>query len=225
MRGGAAAAHRRQLHAIAIPKCFAWGRFGRIRLVHRLLFSLEVRPVASDALAPLGCVRSSPLASFTAALTSLTATLRPLRERRQTGYGCIDRLGLSRLDRLIECGARLHEFEHGPTFFRDLPPTAFAIDQSLRKYIEIRYARGQSLGPVGPVPAASRQDCHVALDVVHHSESVRVGHQDLQHCDLKIHRRVSRSAPHGRRPGKGFAADPPKVFGRDVSTGRGFQDL
>jgi hypothetical protein len=78
---------------------------------------------------------------------------------------------------------------------------------------------------VAPLPAAGRKDRHVTLNVVHHGESTRVGHQDLQHRDLKIHRRVSPSAPHGRRPGKGFATDLPEAFGRDLSAGGRFQDF
>nr|GAJ37487.1 hypothetical protein BDOA9_0201040 [Bradyrhizobium sp. DOA9] len=81
----------------------------------------------------------------------------------------------------------LHEFQDGAALVRDSPASAQPLDQLLGEDIQIRYARAQTLGPLGPVPAAGRKDCHVAFEVRHDGKPVRIAHQDLQDSDLKIH--------------------------------------
>ncbi|TWI70468.1 hypothetical protein IQ16_03641 [Bradyrhizobium huanghuaihaiense] len=49
----------------------------------------------------------------------------------------------------------------------DAPTPVQALDQSLGENVKIRWARGQALGPLGPVPFARRKNRHVALEVRH----------------------------------------------------------
>jgi hypothetical protein len=42
----------------------------------------------------------------------------------------------------------------------------------------------------------ARQDRHVALEVVHHGESIWIAHLDLQHRDLEVHRGPSPDQRH-----------------------------
>ncbi|MGY4292044.1 hypothetical protein ACVWXN_000136 [Bradyrhizobium sp. i1.4.4] len=67
------------------------------------------------------------------------------------------------------------------------PTAVFALDEVLRKDVEVRHARSQALGAIAPVRTASRQDRHVALQVGHCGKSIRVADQDLQNRDLEIH--------------------------------------
>jgi hypothetical protein len=77
-----------------------------LSLVAAMLYGLDF--TAFWRLASSGRGRSSSLASFATTLAPFPPSLRPLRERRRRWYGCIDRHGGSRLDRLVDAGARLH---------------------------------------------------------------------------------------------------------------------
>lgn len=155
-----------------------------------------------------GSGHSSSFAPFAATLAAFTPTFRPLGGQPQRRHRYVDYLERSSCGRPINAWSRFHDVQDGPPLGGDPPATVFTPDEALRKYIEVRHARSQPLGAFGPVATAGRQYSHVALDVVHHGEAVRVAHQDLQHRDLKIHRRVSLLSATWSAPRKGLRARP-----------------
>lgn len=83
----------------------------------------------------------------------------------------------------------------------------------------------RALGSIRPFAATGRQDGHVALEVFHEGEAVRIAHQDLQHRDLEIHARLDRSARHRGCARKGITAYLPEFFQRYLTFGSSLQYL
>jgi len=82
----------------------------------------------------------------------------------------------------------LHERQDVSPLGGHSPAAADALDQPLRKDVEVRHSAGKTSSRVGPIAAAGRQDGHVALEVLHDGKAVRIAHQDLQYRNLEIQR-------------------------------------
>ena len=142
-----------------------------------------------------GGIRPRSFAGLPATFSTLAPPLGTVYGLPQQGNRCFFEDERARLlyhgglDWLRRKGLGFNNLEDFPPLRSQAPPAAQAFDQALGPDVQIRYSRGEALGPVGPVSTACSQDGHVALEILHDGKTVRIAHQDLEDRDLEVHAR------------------------------------